>query len=108
MVDLRLIKSQITDEKGYLLLESIVTLSLIVTLLLILYPLIVDWLVLREAEKEKVEHTRVLYEASMQWPENLPKIQEQEYSVRMTDSSLEILNNNKKYGVDIYEVEFDE
>lgn len=107
MVVLRLIKSKINEEKGYLLLESLVTLSVIVTILLVLYPLIVDWLVLRETEKAEVEHARIFYEASMQWPEELPNSNGKDYSIQMTDSNLTISKNNKKIGVDIYEVEFD-
>jgi hypothetical protein len=107
VVALRLIKSKITEEKGYLLLESLVTLSMILAIILILYPLIVDWLVLRETEKENVEHARILYEASMQWPEQLPGRGVENYAVYVSDSSLTISKNNKTIGVDIYEVKFD-
>lgn len=106
MVVLHLIKFR-TNEKGYLLLESLVTLSIIVTILLLLYPLIVDWLLLREQEKEKVEHTRLLYETSMQWPETHSKNEGQIYSVHATATNLTITKNNREFGVKIYEVEFD-
>lgn len=104
---MRLIRSRVTDEEGYLLLESLVTLSMILGILLILYPLVVDWLVLREVQKDNVEHTRMLYEVSMQWPEKLPSQSNQSYVIQMTDSNLAISKNNKTIGVDIYEVEFD-
>ncbi len=104
MVVLKLQKLRI-NERGYLLLESLVTLAMIASILLLLYPLIVDWLVLREHEKEHVEDMRGLYEHSMQWPQF--KDTEAPYLVETTDTSLTIFKNKQAMGVEIYEVEWD-
>lgn len=100
-------KSRMSDENGYLLMESLVTLSMILTIILIIYPLITDWLLLREAEKEKVEYARILYEESMQWPETLITSEGKNYTVQVTDSNLKIFKQNQTIGVDIYEIEFE-
>lgn len=78
---------------------------MIASILLLLYPLIVDWLVLRAHEKEHVEDMRMLYEHSMQWP----RVQNTEapYSIETTDTSLTIVKNKQTMGVEIYEVEWD-
>lgn len=96
------------DESGYLLMESLVTLSMILAILLIVYPLITDWLLLREAEKEKVEIARIFYEESIQWSKSLTTSEGKNYTVQVTDSNLKISKQNQTIGVDIYEVEFEE
>ena len=93
------------NDKGYLLLESSIALTIIATILLVLYPLIVDWLILRDHVKENVEDTRVLYEHSMQWPQ-IQKT-DNNYLVKTNDTSLTVIKNNQSIGVEIYEVEFD-
>jgi len=95
-----------TNEEGYLLLESLVTLSVILAILLILYPLLVDWLVLRDNEKQVVEQTRVLYESSMTWSQASDEENIENYRVTSTPTSLKVSHNNRNYEVEIYEVNF--
>jgi len=95
-----------TNEKGYLLLESLVTLSVILALLLIIYPLLVDWLVLRDNEKQTVEQTRVLYETSMTWSQAPYTENIENYRVTGTPTSLTVSHNNRNFEVEIYEVNF--
>lgn len=96
-----------TSEEGFLLLENLVTLSIIVTILIVLYPLLVDWLVLRENEIEKVEQARTLYETSMNWPEMKQEHLNKSYNIQSTSNSLTITGNKQKMGVSIYEVHFE-
>jgi len=95
-----------TNEKGYLLLESLITLSVILAILLLLYPLLVDWLVLRDNEKQIVEQTRVLYESSMTWSQAPYEENIENYSVTKTPTALTVSHNNRNFEVEIYEVNF--
>lgn len=100
------LENQLQDEKGYLLIENLVTLSVILTILVILYPLIVQWLVIREEAKQSVENSRVLYESSVLWPAEL---QEREgYTIESTDHSIFVKYDDVRVGVDIYAVQFSE
>ncbi len=100
------LENQLQDEKGYLLIENLVTLSVILTILVILYPLIVQWLVIREEAKQSVENSRVLYESSVLWPAEL---QEREgYTIESTDHSIFVKYDDVRVGVDIYAVHFSE
>lgn len=100
------LENQLQDEKGYLLIENLVTLSVILTILVILYPLIVQWLIIREEAKQSVENSRVLYESSVLWPAEL---QEREgYTIESTDHSIFVKYDDVRVGVDIYAVQFSE
>lgn len=103
-MELRRIKA---NEEGFLLFESLVTLSIIVTILIVLYPLLVDWLVLRETEIKTVEQARTLYELSMEWPEYNQEYISKSYKIQSTTNSLMVTGNNQKIGVNIYEVHFE-
>jgi hypothetical protein len=50
-----------------MLLESLITLTVIASIILLSFPLMTDWLILRNNEKDLVEHNRLLYETSMNW-----------------------------------------
>lgn len=94
------------DEDGYLLLESIVTLSIIVTLLLSLYPLIVDWLVLRDTERDRVDQTRILYEESIEWRNIKSSSNYDGYDIQTHPNGLKIKKKTQTIGVEVYEVKF--
>ena len=100
------LENQLQDEKGYLLIENLITLSVILTILVILYPLIVQWLVIREEAKQSIENSRVLYESSVLWP---TEIQEREgYTIESTDYSIFVKYHDVRVGVDIYAMQFSE
>lgn len=63
-----ILKKNRTNDSGYLLLESLVALSVLSLLILVLYPIVADWLMLVEAEKAQVELYRALYETAQEWP----------------------------------------
>lgn len=54
------------DEAGYLLLESLITLMIVMVIIFSLMPLLTDWLVRHSQAKIAVEESRQLYEASME------------------------------------------
>ncbi len=99
------LKKKLINESGYLLIESVVALSVLATLILVLFPLVVDWLVLVENEKEQVELSRALYESSVAWPETSTN---KGYTANKTNRSLTLFDKNRTVDVHIYEVDFKE
>ncbi len=55
------------NEEGYLLLESLVTLGIIFSIILMIIPLLVHWMMLRNEAKEQVEMNRLFYEYAFEW-----------------------------------------
>ncbi|MDN6196302.1 MAG: hypothetical protein L0I93_07415 [Atopostipes suicloacalis] len=53
-------------EAGFFLLESILTLSIIMFIILTINPLIVEWLSTYQEAKNSVEENRIIYEKSME------------------------------------------
>lgn len=102
-----MLKKWISNEEGYLLLESLVTLSMLVAIILGLYPLIIDWLVLRDTERALAEHTRILYEESIKWQSEAVTRNYEGYYIQTSPNSLKITKNNQTIGVDIYEATFE-
>ncbi len=98
-----MILKKLSNEKGYLLTESLVALSILALLILILYPIVVDWLVLVETEKQQVELTRALYETSFAWPESSKTSR---YEVGETKRLLRLSDEKNTVDVHIYEIEF--
>lgn len=99
-----ILKNKLANEKGFLLIESLVGLSILSLLILVLYPLIVDWLLLVETEKEKVEISRVLYEASFSWSDATT---DKTYRIQQNNQSLTVSDPKNKVGVSIYETHFE-
>lgn len=99
-----ILKNKLKNEKGFLLLESLVGLSILSILMLVLYPIVVDWLLLVEIEKKQVEISRALYETSIEWP-NASK--DKHYIIQQTKESLVILDKNNKVDVHIYDTHFE-
>ena len=54
------------NEEGFLLLESIITLVIIMAVILFLNPLATHWLSIRQQAKDTVEKSRQFYEESME------------------------------------------
>ena len=93
------------NEEGYLLLENLVTLMVILTILVITYPLIVDWLILREHAQQDVELSRVLYESSVNWP---AKGQDDRgYIIKTSNNLLVVEHNHRSMEVEIHAVKFE-
>lgn len=99
-----ILKRNLKSEKGYLLIESLVGLSILSILILVLYPIVVDWILLVEAEKEKVEISRAFYEASYDWPK-APK--NKGYTIKHNKQSLILSDQKNKVDVHIYETHFE-
>lgn len=94
------------NEEGYLLLENLVTLMVILSVLVITYPMIVDWLVIREQRKADVELSRVLYESSVNWPDS--RKTDRDYKIQAGEYSLIVEQNRQSMGVEIHAIHFSE
>lgn len=92
-------------EKGYLLMESMVALVVISTILLIIYPLSVNWLVYQATKEEEVEMTRVLYEQSVSWP--MQTMKARTFEVKQTEKTLQVLSPTQNIGIEIYDTQFE-
>lgn len=97
---------QLSKENGYLLLESLVNLIVISGILIIIYPVIINWQVIQKTESDKVELSRVLYEQSIEWPKGSFDVRG--YNVRKTDTQLTVSSKKQHIGIEIYEVFFEE
>lgn len=94
------------NEDGYLLLENLVTLLVILAILVLTYPLIVDWLIMREDAQQDVELSRVLYESSVNWPANGKD--ERGYKIRTSSNLLVVEHNHRNMEVEIHGIKFSE
>lgn len=94
------------NEEGYLLLENLVTLMVILSVLVITYPIIVDWLVVREQRKADVELSRVLYESSVNWPDS--RKTDRDYKIKSGGHSLMVEQNQQSMGVEIHAIHLSE
>ena len=103
MHDLKLRKLS-DSENGYLLLENLITLIVIMTLLVILYPLITNWIIIRKEAKHELEMSRVLYETSTNWPIYLET--DYPFTIKNSDSAISIHYLDLKVGVEIYEANY--
>lgn len=52
-------------EEGYLLMESLLTIIILMTIIMVLCPLIISWLSQHQEAKVLVEESRQLYESSL-------------------------------------------
>ena len=98
------LRKLIDRENGYLLLENLITLMVIMSLLVILYPLITNWIIIRKEAKHEVEMSRVLYEMSTNWP----TYSETDYpfTIKTSDRTISVHYLDLKVGVEIYEANF--
>lgn len=94
------------NEEGYLLIENLVTLLVILSVLVITYPLVVDWLVFRENRKHDVEVSRVLYESSINWPHS--EETDRNYRISSTNQSIIVEQNIQSMEVKIHAFQFSE
>ncbi len=95
-----------TNEEGFLLLDSLATLSIIMIIILFLNPLITDWLSQRQKAKDLVEETRLIYEESME----INNRQIDDFNYRRDDFQLENYEqraNKTGLGVRIYDGKFE-
>lgn len=105
MVALKFVKDK---EQGFLLLESLITLGMITSLVLLMYPLIVNWMSIRQDAKNKVELNRIFYEYSMDWePTQTFNKNDNRYTVQSKENSLKIKEGSQSIEVTIYEYEFE-
>lgn len=98
-------KKPLANDEGYLLLESFVTLSIATVLLIILYPLLVDWYIARESAKSEVEHARVLYEVSMD-SEMMTGLYPN-YEIEMNSNTIRVNHQGRRMDVEIYDFQFE-
>lgn len=101
-------KKNKSSEAGYLLLESLVTVMMLTAIIVILYPLIVDWLIYRQQAKDVVEQNRQLYESSMIWGSEMNRIRHSDdgkYSIEMKKNKIKLVGTEVE--VVIYESHFE-
>lgn len=95
-----------SSENGFLLLDSLVSLTVIMTIILFLNPLITNWLSQRQKAKDLVEDSRLIYEESME----INNQQREGYSHIRNNFQSENLQEKMKetgQGVFIYESKFE-
>lgn len=87
------------NEAGFLLLDSLATLIIIMVVILLMNPLMTHWLADYSKAKELVEQNRILYENTME--QNNQQLNEKgiEESGRST--------KKKGAGISVYEVHFE-
>lgn len=95
-----------SSENGFLLLDSLVSLTVIMTIILFLNPLITNWLSQLQKAKDLVEDSRLIYEESME----INNQQREGYSHIRNNFQSENLQEKMKetgQGVFIYESKFE-
>lgn len=95
-----------SSENGFLLLDSLVSLTVIMTIILFLNPLITNWLSQQQKAKDLVEDSRLIYEESME----INNQQREGYSHIRNNFQSENLQEKMKetgQGVFIYESKFE-
>lgn len=97
------------SEKGFLLLESLITLGMIASISLILYPIIVRWMIIRQEAKDEIELNRVFYEASNDWNTNHSvEKEDQVYTIQSNENKLSVKKEKQSIEVYLYDYEFEE
>lgn len=94
------------NEAGFLLLDSLVTLTIIMVVILLLNPLMTDWLVDYSEAKELVEQNRRLYENTMEQNNQLFTEQLLEQSV-VPAMKQPLKTKEEGVGITIYEIQFE-
>lgn len=90
-------------EEGYLLAESLLTLTVLMTIILMIFPLVVDWIGNHREAKNAVEESRVIYEDSMTLKNN--QSNHLNYSIEKDKNYIRIKQAETE--VEIYEVIFE-
>lgn len=93
-------------EEGFFLLESLVTLSILMFLILSISPLMLDWLTLHQEAKESLEANRLIYEKSMEIKNSARTSLIPEEKMLISNHRIEI--REKERSVWIYEIRFDQ
>lgn len=95
-----------SSEDGFLLIESLATLTIVMTVILMLNPLVIDWLSSRHRAKELVEENRLVYESSMEINKNkLEKLSNENFSIIIDENKIKLKETGT--GVFIYESHFE-
>lgn len=103
------LKYEKKSEQGFLLLESLVTLGMIASISLLIYPMIARWILIRKEAKDEIELNRIFYEASMEW--NTTQSLDENYKgyvIQSNKNKLSIKKENQKVEVYLYDYEFEE
>lgn len=101
-------KSVKDKEQGFLLLESLITLGMIAAIILLIYPIIVNWMSIRQEAKNQVELSRVFYEYSADWNATHPiNKNDNSYNIQAKENLLRVKEDKKTIEVIIYEYEFE-
>lgn len=93
-------------DDGFLLIDNLASLTILLVIIAILIPLMIDWLGFYTEAKEKVEENRQLYEQSME-------IKNNHYHSAMGNEEIKLLNNKKRtsemkvLAIEITEISFD-
>lgn len=99
-------KKSVLKEEGFLLLESLLTLMILMTVITVLCPLIINWLSKHQGAKSFVEETRQLYESSVLLNnKDLEHLEEQEFSFQIDKHCIQIKETGTE--VVIYESVFE-
>lgn len=99
-------KKLVREEDGYLLLESLLTLTILMVVIFFLSPLTINWLSKYQEAKCLVEQSRQLYESSIILNHHQPRQQgDEEYLVEIDRNHIRI----KETGIEvvIYESVFE-
>lgn len=96
------------NEDGYLLLESLTTLGVIVAVILVILPIILNWMVLRNDAKNEVEISRVFYEYSFDWDTKDSKNESynNQFQIQSDDETLRVSTKEEVIEVKIHGYEF--
>ena len=103
------LKYEKKSEQGFLLLESLVTIGMIASISLLIYPMIARWMLIRKEAKDEIELNRIFYEASMEW--NTTQSLDENYKgyiIQSNKNKLSIKKENQKVEVYLYDYEFEE
>lgn len=103
--------SKQAGEEGFVLLESLISLSLITSVLILLLSSVVHMNSFRETEKADVELYRILYDTSLTWGKNNKRTAESygkwTYQVNTTTSKVEVTNNQYDLKEDVELISID-
>lgn len=98
------------NEDGYLLLETLTTLGVITSIIFFIFPIIVNWMIVKNDSKNEVEMHRVFYEESIEWNKKTPQNRKYNntYQIESDVNTLRVSTDNQAIEVKVYEYEFQE
>lgn len=105
MVDLKYGKSK-SGDAGFFLLESLLTLSILMLIILSVSPLIMDWLSLHQDAKESLEDSRLIYEKSMELKNSTRTSLNQSDQIMISNHVIEIRGKERRVSID--EIKFNQ